>query len=772
MHHNEHAEANRRSGHLLVSSMTGAQLLSPWGLAWSGAAVAILGLYLLRPRSRRVEVSSILLWRRTLDLETTRSPLAWLRRHALLLMQVVAALLIALALGRPALSRLVPVPRTVAIIVDTSVPMLASDGDAAVVSGGPFAAAVARRGVTTRLDEAKARAALVVSRLRPGDRAVIVSVAGAARQELAGAAPGDTNDLTNAIGRLVAQPGEANLPQALEVAGAAIRDARQGEVVIVTGGVADLPGTVRRPAVPIQVVRVGKATATDGPAPTNAAITALVARRPDLCGESACDLSTTPVQAFVRVQNRGGSPANGTLRVRVDGKAFGERPLTVGSDASEAISIPNVPADASWIEAWFDSPDVLALDNLAFAAIPRPVARRVALVGGRTDQLERALRAVPGVILERVDPARYDPAARYDVVVFEAWFPPQAPQAHWFLVDPPRTDGPVVVNGNLGRRTDNTREWNSAQVARVRPGPLLEGVDFAGVSVTEARQVAIPTWAEEVVSARSSPLIFMGYPGAYRAVVVAFDLRSSNLLGRVGFPVLVTNAIDWLTGGAEAASGPDTAIMPGDALPITPLPRTTALTIEMPNGDVRRIETPGSTGRPSVRFVDTATPGAYVVREYEQGDEIARHVTIARAVPAGREAALADLRPRAAVLALASVGPSAEPGPLLAGPGEASDRDEWWQWAGAVALLVVAAEWWWFNVGGARRARLALTSPPPGSRLSEEVAGADNLPESVPSDQPTAAPNARRRAPVVGAATPETSAQAWAAGRTPDGDMR
>jgi len=192
----------------------------------------------------------------------------------------------------------------------------------------------------------------------------------------------------------------------------------------------------------------------------------------------------------------------------------------------------------------------------------------------------------------------------------------------------------------------------------------------------------------------------------------------------------------------------------------------------MPNGDVRRIETPGSTGRPSVRFVDTATPGASVVREYEQGDEIARHVTIARAVPAGREAALADLRPRAAVLALASVGPSAEPGPLLAGPGEASDRDEWWQWAGVVALLVVAAEWWWFNVGGARRARLALTSPPPGSRLSEEVAGADNLPESVPSDQPTAAPNARRRAPVVGAATPETSAQAWAAGRTPDGDMR
>jgi hypothetical protein len=700
--------------------MNGTQLLSPSGLAWAGAAAVILGLYLLRPRSRRVEVSSILLWRRTLEHETTRSPLAWLRRHALLLMQVVGALLVAVALGRPALSRLVPVPRTVAIVVDTSVPMLAADGDERIVADGPFANAVARRGATSRLDEAKARAVLVVTRLRAGDRAVIVTVAGAARVELEGEAPGDSGALTSAIGRLVAQPGEANFPQALEVAGAAIRDARQGEVVIITGAVADLSGQVRRPAVPIQVVRVGKATTPDGPAPSNAAITTLVARRPDLCGDAACDVSTTPVQAFVRAQNRGATPANGTLRLRVDGQPFGERPLTVGADASEAISIPNLPADATWVEAWFDTPDILAIDNLAITTVPRPVTRRVALVGGRTDQLERALRAVPGVVVERIDPTRYDAGARYDIVVFEAWFPPKAPQAHWLLIDPPRTEGPVVVNGNLGKRTDNAREWNSAQVARVRPGPLLAGVDFAGVSVIESRQVVTPAWAEEVVSARASPLIFMGYPGAYRAVVVAFDLRSSNLLGRVGFPVFISNAVDWLTRGAESRPGTDVAIMPGDALPITPLPRTTAVTIEMPSGEIRRIETPGSTGRPSVRFLDTTTPGAYVVREYEQADEIARHVTIARAVPIGREGALADLRPRATVLALASVGPNAQPGPLLAGPGETTERDEWWHWAAIVALTVVGAEWWWWSTGGVRRGSTPPPpAPPPLARESE-----------------------------------------------------
>ena len=37
-------------------------LLSPWALAWAAAAAAILGLYFLKPRSRRVEVSSTWLW--------------------------------------------------------------------------------------------------------------------------------------------------------------------------------------------------------------------------------------------------------------------------------------------------------------------------------------------------------------------------------------------------------------------------------------------------------------------------------------------------------------------------------------------------------------------------------------------------------------------------------------------------------------------------------------------------------------------------------------
>ena len=705
------------------------QFLSPWNLLWLGSAVAIAALYLLRPRSRRVEVSSIFLWRRAIAPETARSPLTFLRRHLLIILQILAAVFAAIALGRPAMVRLLPVGRTLAVIIDTSVPMLASDGDPRIVADGPFSPATLRASppTATRLDEAKARASVALSRLRPGDRAVVIGASADPRVIATGIAPDDLASLDRAIESLVAQPSEINLAQALEIAGSQILEARQGEILILTGGVAEVSSGIARPAVPIQVVRTGRGSAS------NTAITALVARRAPL-SQTATDPGTSTeqlqlgtdgragdrVQVFVRISNTGQMRADGTLRLRVDGAPFGERVVSIGPDASEALAIDGVPATANWIEAFFDHPDLLAIDNLATAAVPRPLTRRIGLVGGRTDQLERALRAVPGVTLDRIDPNRYDPTARYDVTVFEAWFPPKAPTSHWMLIDPPRTEGPVAVNGLLGRRSDGSREWNSAQIARILPSPLLAGVDLAGVQIAEARQVLLPRWAEEAVSARNAPLIFLGYPSSWRAVVIAFDLRSSNLLGRVGFPVLIANSIDWLTGTADAraASNPandqaqslsaTTFSVPGQALLINPLPRTTSVTVQSPGTAAREVPLPQ--GR-SIRFLDTARPGAYIIREYENTAEIASHVEIARAIPVGREVALADLRPRSGVFSIASVGPGSEPGPLIAGPGETSTRAEWWMWVALSFLGIVAVEWWWYH-----RNRISMTFRSLGAR--------------------------------------------------------
>jgi Ca-activated chloride channel family protein len=650
-------------------------LLSPWSLVWLAAGAAILWLYTLKPRSRRVEVSSTLLWLSALKEETARSPIQWLKRHLLLLLQLLVALLGVFALARPALVRSQPVGRTVVLAIDASASMLANDGDpaAAGLRGPPPA-------TFTRFDEARARAAQALAQLQPGDRAIFLRAADRVEVAAQGTLPADRETLETAIRRLQVLPSSLDLPQALEVAGALARSARLGQVVLFTGGVAD-PGTVtHRPTVALQLVQVGKGQAD------NQAITQLAARR-----DGAGDL-----EVFGRLRNFSDQPAAGTLRVYVDGDLYQEQPMTLGPHETFPLVLSEFPPTASVIEARFVRRDLLALDNVATAAVTVPPVRKVLLVGGRSDQLERALRAVPGVELAKADPQTYDPKGGYDIYVFEGWFPSKAPPGHWVLIDPPTWAPGLNVAGTLGRRTIGNQEVNDAQIARVLPSPLLDGVDLTGVSITEAKKVSLPDWAEEVVSARESPLIFMGYPGPYRAVVFSFDLRSSNLFGRVGFPVLIANVVNWLTGEptAGATGMADTGqFVPGDALLIQPLPRTTRVVVETPSK--RHYE---FNGNQPVRFLDTGLPGAYTVTQYAGGQQLDRRVYVASILQSENESAIADLHPRDGLQALATIGGSgAQPATIVLGPGFERVPGEWWRLLGALALAGLFAEWWWFH---------------------------------------------------------------------------
>jgi hypothetical protein len=578
--------------------------------------------------------------------------------------------------------------------MDVSAAMLANDGNA----GAPSLAAAPLQpragGQLTRLDEARARAVAFLRgpEFRAGDRVVVLQMADRAQVVAQGSLPGDLPELQRALERLQAQPAELDMAQALEVAGGLTSSARLGQMVVFTGGVLDVERVTHHPAVNVSVVQVGRGEAN------NQAITALAARRTAL-GD---------IEVFVRVRNFGDQPAQGTLRLKVDGQDAQPQPISLPALGSQPLVLSEFPTNASVVEARFDlgdQPDLLALDNVATAAVSVPPLRKVLLVGGRSDQLERALRAVPGVELTKADPQKYDPKGGYDVYVFEGWFPPSPPPGHWILIDPPTNGSPVSVTGSLGRRTDGGRETNDAQIVRVLPSPLLQGVDLTGVGVQEAKKVLLPDWAEEVVAAREAPLVFMGYPRPYRAAVFSFDLRSSNLFGRVGFPILVANTVNWLTGegttsgnagGAGGAGGAPGVVgegrfMPGDALLIQPLPRTTRVQIETPSRKRYQFD-----GNQPVRFVDTVLPGAYTVIQFAGNQEIVRRVYVASVLQPGREDALADLRPRDTVGTLSTTaGAQAQP-PVL-GPGREAAFSEWWRLLGAVALLGLLAEWWWFH---------------------------------------------------------------------------
>ncbi|MBR3742738.1 MAG: VWA domain-containing protein [Clostridia bacterium] len=79
------------------------EFLQPWGVLAFLAPAAVLALYFLRRKYVETHVSSTLLWRRTVQDLNAAHPFQRLKKNPLMLLQLLIALLLALALTRPAI---------------------------------------------------------------------------------------------------------------------------------------------------------------------------------------------------------------------------------------------------------------------------------------------------------------------------------------------------------------------------------------------------------------------------------------------------------------------------------------------------------------------------------------------------------------------------------------------------------------------------------------------------------------------------------------------
>src|SRR5688572_3475246 len=97
--------------------------LVPLALSLFALAIPLVVLYFIRLRRRERRVSSLLLWRPLL--QETKAPALFQRfqRDPLLILQLLALLMLALALARPVISLMGEGERKVVVVLDTSASM-------------------------------------------------------------------------------------------------------------------------------------------------------------------------------------------------------------------------------------------------------------------------------------------------------------------------------------------------------------------------------------------------------------------------------------------------------------------------------------------------------------------------------------------------------------------------------------------------------------------------------------------------------------------------
>ena len=381
-------------------------LISPLNLLFAGLLGAIVLLYMLRLKRRERVVPSNLLWQSAIRDLQANAPWQRLRSSLLMWLQLAFLVLAVLALARPAIKVLASGGQTVAIILDGSASMGATDV------------------APSRFDNARARADKLINGLASSDSGTVL-LAGARTRVLA-PLTAEKNALKRAVDNADNSDTRSDLRESIVLAASLLRDKKNPQIYVFSDGAAPILQDLDVGKVGLQFVKIGSSN-------DNLALTAMDARRAYGGAQNA-----GAAQVFATVTNYGDAPKKIDLELSRDGNLITVRPMTVpAATTKNGARVPGVASelfddlkyDSGLFSARFDGKDALASDNVAWANLDPPRPLSVLLVGDNLF-LERALNIDPNVKLFVGAPP---PGRAFDVVVCDGNVPPNLPDANQLL---------------------------------------------------------------------------------------------------------------------------------------------------------------------------------------------------------------------------------------------------------------------------------------------------------------------------------------------------
>jgi Ca-activated chloride channel family protein len=622
-----------------LSGISGGGLLAPIGLSALALVPVIVLLYLLKLRRTEVIIASTMLWRKSLQDLTANAPFQKLKANLLMFLQILAVILIAVALARPFMRAPGLYGNNQCVIIDRSGSMRALE------AGG-----------TARLDLAKETALKMIDDLRSGDRLMIVAFA--EKAEVLCELTDNRARLRDAVRAVQPADGRSNIGDVMAIARSLAPNNRELAsvvpdlqlILLSDGRLSDLD-KVGETGLPLKYVRVGEAV-------VNAGIVGFDVRRPEV-GDGA-------PQAFVQVANFGATALSTTLTLRLDESDLAVETLEVEPDGTKELVFALPEISEGVLDATLDTQDALASDNRA-AYVIRPGEHVDVLIVSEgesvtTQYLTRAFGLDPRVKLLTLAPKDYTGAERADLIVFNRFAPLTLPGRGGvaFLDALPKLDGLLesgVIDAPAILSTDRTH-------------PVMRFLNPANVHIASARKLTLPEGARALLSTQEGALIADVSRGGDQIIVVAFDPASSDWPLNLSFPLFVQNLVNWTPRDAAMDAGQQATGAPIELMPMADM---TIAKVVRPDGVEDAVQL--DITRP-VYYSSTEQVGVYTVTSGETSRKVAVNLLDARE---------SDVRPPESIQVGRGV-VAAEKGPIIV-------NKELWPWLAAAALAVLLGEW-------------------------------------------------------------------------------
>ena len=638
----------------------------------------LVALYFLRLRRTRRVVSSTMLWVRATEDLHANTPFQRIRFSLLLLLQIIALALVALAIAQPHADLGEATAKRVVMLMDRSGSMGATDAE----------------GGSTRLDEAKRLARARVEQLHEGGlfsakAPTIMVIAFASDAEIVCPFTDNAARLRAAIDAIEPTDETTRIADAFELArafttvtnpdNAAATPAEPPAYELYSDGlVADASSCALRPGESVVYRRVGEIGAG------NAGLAALaVARTPDRPDE---------VEVYARVINWSPQPWASDLELRVDGtiRAVTPEPVEVPPRSSDPATGRLSPGQSQVIFPSLALPrggvvtvravkgDLLAADDRASVVAAPQVALRVALVGRGAFVIRSILDAMGLAELDAMSVEAWDDLVakdpytpdQYDAIVLDAVAPAVTLRGHYLaFAVPPRIEGLVPFGTK-----------SNAVVRSVREGhPLLQFVNLDDLFVASMTAVAAGGDAEVIVEAGEGPLVLTLRRGPLAVVCVTFDPMESNWPFQRGFVNFFVNALRWVAAGGDAVS--EEPLVPGQVARARIPIGARAVVVSTPGGSATALEVHDAS---DISFGPLRMSGVY---ELSWDGPANPSGTNSESVAVNMDSAGEGLIDAAETLGFAAQ--------RVAGiVGGATSRSALWPWFLLAALAVLMLEWW------------------------------------------------------------------------------
>jgi len=656
------------------------------GAILAGALIPpLILLYFLKLKRRTQPIACTLLWKRSVEDLRANAPFQKLRKSLLLLLQLIALMLLALAIMQPQLRAGSRSGGRVILLIDNSASMNAADVEDRA----------------TRLDEAKWQASNLVESLQSsglfgGTADEVMVIAFNERAEVMCNFTDSRQKLLDAIDSIEPTDAPTRIDEALKLARAhttVVDPDSQAEMPVADPAALDL-FTDGRIVDFSQQVRKGE-TLTYHPigreAPDNVAFASVAAQRPyDSPGSmevfaSLLNYNQTPVTCRVQMSVDGRVELGWIRDVEIGAATIDESTGELRPGRNSTTFGPFAQPTGAVIEVSNLREDDLATDNLAILITPAPRNLSVAAVN---PALALTTDAFSGMnMLQRLDVlagAQFESYAeegalsRYDVIVLDDYTPETLPPGRYLSLG---AELPIEDLALGAPREDFVQiaDWD-------REHALLRYVQLDNLVIQNLRPLEhsdrVTALAEAGAGTFMAPAIAEYVDQDHHIVLLTFNPTDTNWFWDESFVIFMVNAIEYL--GTVGEGSAERALSPGETITARLPQDATEVRMLLPDGTERPVPTADPT---SLNWAQTERTGLYQLVWSGAGETEDRVKRFAVNLMDETESGIAS--------ADRLVWGSNEE--VMATGEAAGVQTPLWPWAIAFCLFVLMVEWWVYH---------------------------------------------------------------------------